>query len=512
MITLGLDIGSNSVGSAWIDTESRIIKLGVSVFPAGVDETDTKRGAPINQKRRQARSLRRCLARRSSRKRALRKLLTEAGLLPKDPKKLKPLFDVNPWLLRREALERPLHPHEFGRVLVHLNQRRGAIGVASDDEDDDGRKVKKAIDKLQSQIGDRTFGQFMADLMDERKTEITGKRAARINNPIRNRRDSFEFHADRTLIREEFNTLWAKQRSFQGTLSKRLTNELRLQLDDPERTLYDSDRKKAWRDGGAIFGQRRTYWNAGTLGRCDLEPTDHRCPIHDMHAQAYRVIETVNNIRITERGKQPRALTPDERNALIAALRKQKTGSIATVRRALRIDGRTLSKRGLSEDYYRLNLERDEDREINTDRFYRDIVHGVFGEKRWQAMSPPDRDSVNRALLKFDRDDEDHETKLLAGAQQWWGARARFRRKTRRGLEEPRANRQETQPVAPGDPKPHASDELLRRAMRPLAHRDRSPPDVRRGRRKPRKPRTARTLRTSRLRHSPHRPRLSDGR
>ncbi|MHC4444259.1 MAG: hypothetical protein ACYTA5_16805, partial [Planctomycetota bacterium] len=74
-ITLGLDIGTNSVGSAWVDTEREEISLGVSVFPAGVEETDTKRGSPKNQKRREKRSQRRSIARRSGRKRALRGFL-----------------------------------------------------------------------------------------------------------------------------------------------------------------------------------------------------------------------------------------------------------------------------------------------------------------------------------------------------------------------------------------------------------------------------------------------------
>jgi CRISPR-associated endonuclease Csn1 len=70
-ISLGLDIGSNSVGSAWVDTETRIVEMAVSVFPAGVEESEAKRGNPVNQKRRAKRQQRRSLARRSRRKRRL---------------------------------------------------------------------------------------------------------------------------------------------------------------------------------------------------------------------------------------------------------------------------------------------------------------------------------------------------------------------------------------------------------------------------------------------------------
>ena len=48
-VLLGLDIGTNSVGSAWVDTDREEVHLGVSVFPAGVDEQETRRGDPKNQ-------------------------------------------------------------------------------------------------------------------------------------------------------------------------------------------------------------------------------------------------------------------------------------------------------------------------------------------------------------------------------------------------------------------------------------------------------------------------------
>lgn len=79
---LGLDVGSNSIGSAWIDTESGEIQLGVSVFPAGIENSDTKRGAPLNLARRTARLQRRSLRRRAQRKRELREFLSANGLRP----------------------------------------------------------------------------------------------------------------------------------------------------------------------------------------------------------------------------------------------------------------------------------------------------------------------------------------------------------------------------------------------------------------------------------------------
>jgi len=127
---LGLDIGSNSVGSTWIDRQTGHITTGVSVFPAGVDEAADKRGEPKNAKRRMTRRTRITLARRASRKRALRLKLIEAGFLPADEAGFKALLETtDPWALRRKGLDEPLSPHEFGRVLLHLAQRRGALGL-----------------------------------------------------------------------------------------------------------------------------------------------------------------------------------------------------------------------------------------------------------------------------------------------------------------------------------------------------------------------------------------------
>lgn len=438
LTTLGLDMGSNSVGSAWVDTRRREIHLAVSVFPAGVEEGEDKRGAPKNQKRRERRGQRRSIARRAGRKRQLRRLLAQVGLLPAEGQAWDHALDKkgkeprqSPWELRREGLNRPLTPHEFGRVLRHLNQRRGALGIRADSEDEEqaeggkGRKrnskddeqdeaakaehaVKEAIDATRKALGGRTFGQMIADLHDQRKSPVPGKKGKFFHAAVRNRRDAFEFHGDRHVIREEFDRLWETQRSFGGKLADLLTDDLKRQLDNPA----ENDR---WRHQGILFGQRRTYWRLGTLGQCDLEPTDRRCPLADRHAQEYRVVETVNNIRIQKAGEEERPLTEVQRANVVRALRAKKTGSVATVRTALAIN-----KKGVKE-FYSLNLERDPDRKINTDWFYCEIVHGAFGQDAWEKMSQQQRESVNRAVLKFDPDKQEHAARLGQGAVKWWG-------------------------------------------------------------------------------------------
>ena len=95
-VTMGLDIGSNSVGSAWVDTDNREIVLGVSVFPAGVEQSETKRGSPKNHRRREKRSQRRNIRRRARRKHLLRSVLISAGLLPAEPVEWDRLVQADP--------------------------------------------------------------------------------------------------------------------------------------------------------------------------------------------------------------------------------------------------------------------------------------------------------------------------------------------------------------------------------------------------------------------------------
>src|SRR5690606_30154162 len=196
------------------------------------------------------------------------------------------LETTDPWELRRRGLNSPLTPYEFGRVLLHLAQRRGAAGL--DPEADDDGKVKAAIAAVQFAMLDRygspadkasaaelrekihtlgkkrrrtdqenaqveeaseaikamcrslladdrvSFGRFVADLRDERRTPIDtpdtrsesrGPREWR--QPVRNRAGAYEFCADRGMIRDEFAKLWGAQKRFGGKLAALLTDELR---------------------------------------------------------------------------------------------------------------------------------------------------------------------------------------------------------------------------------------------------------------------------------------------
>lgn len=438
---LGLDIGSNSVGSAWRD-EAGNWTTATSVFPAGVDESDDKRGDPKNAKRRMTRRTRITLRRRAERKRLLRLKLIETGLLPADAQGFKLLLETtDPWALRTEGLDRALSPHEFGRVLLHLSQRRGALGLKiadaeegeeGGDSEEDG-KVKAAISAVRAKMTQskaRTFGEFIQQIRNQRITPITTRDIRREKDrkgerqwrgAIRNKAGSYEHCADRAMIRHEFNLLWDIQKSKNGELSTLLTPQLRGELDS------DSG-DSTWRHKGLLFGQRRQSWDLGTLGRCVLEPTERCAPHADRYASAWRVVETINNLRIIERGREDRPLTVEERRKIKMFL----SGPLGTITKG-KFKGRPKQSASITDlrdlmgwgragksAAFRFNFEdSEEEREINTDWFNREIVHGAVTVQRWEAMGENVREGLNRAILKYDPDNEADAVKLRAGAISW---------------------------------------------------------------------------------------------
>jgi CRISPR-associated endonuclease Csn1 len=435
-VSLGLDIGTNSVGSAWVDTDAMLVRPAVSVFPAGVEEKEEGRGAPKNQQRRQKRSLRRSLARRSARKRHLRAFLVKVGLLPSESAAMQELLAQDPWQLRRRALDEPITPFQFGRILLHMAQRRGALGIVFDEESeekpdqstanaakaDDEGAVKKAIGETRRAMEEqksRTFGEFMAQRAQTLRVAVSpdpgrrrchrkrpGAPATSVPVPIRNKHGEFLFHADREMLRDEFGQIWAAQRQLSNDLAALLTDEVRVKLDHPRKTLV-------WRHQGLLFGQRNTYWRTGTLGRCSLEPTDQCVPIADRHASYFRVVETVNNIRL--RGPQSASFLPldaRQRAQVIEKLRSQKTATVKTIRAVLGIDKRSLRRSRSHEGHFALNLERDVEREINTDWFHRTIVLAGVGLEIWNNWGESRREGLNQAILRFDPA-SDHDASAL---------------------------------------------------------------------------------------------------
>lgn len=133
---LGLDIGTNSIGWAIIEEENeapkRIVDAGSRIIPMGTEKEEFESGNSItkNAKRRQARGARRLNQRYKLRRQRLITVLQAIGWMP--DKLGRPFTKGQPQLstlelygLRERALRERIELIEFGRILYHLNQRRG---------------------------------------------------------------------------------------------------------------------------------------------------------------------------------------------------------------------------------------------------------------------------------------------------------------------------------------------------------------------------------------------------
>lgn len=125
---LGLDLGVSSIGWALIEeseNQKKIISMGSRIIPLSTDDkVEFTAGNTIskNQKRTAKRTQRKGYDRYRLRRKALTEVLIKNNMFDPDLFKLKPL---ELWGLRAKAVKEQISLKELGRVLYHLNQKRG---------------------------------------------------------------------------------------------------------------------------------------------------------------------------------------------------------------------------------------------------------------------------------------------------------------------------------------------------------------------------------------------------
>ncbi|QOJ16685.1 MAG: type II CRISPR RNA-guided endonuclease Cas9 [Phycisphaeraceae bacterium] len=386
-MTLGLDLGPTSIGWALVDEEEgRIVATGVRVFPEGVDRDQQGAEHPKNEQRRIARGMRRQIARRARRKKALRAALVEAGLYPAEPAEQGRLDALDPYVLRRRALTEALVPFEFGRILIHLNQRRGFLSNRRED-----RKRRKETSELLNEISS------LAASIEEAGHETLGQHFAsiRAGNPRERVRGH---HTRRDMYEREFDLLWDRQHVHHPQL---LTDQLK--YGDAGRQSFPKEPDPPARKGrsllqrfglhGIIFFQRPMYWPKSVIGRCELHPREKRCPRADRAAQRFRLLQEVNNLRIldTTTGEE-RALESHERALLIEYLRVAKERTFDQIRKMF-------SKKLDWPESIRFNLERGDRSKLlgmPTDAIL--SAKSLFG-KAWHDRTEDEKNRIVRTLL-----------------------------------------------------------------------------------------------------------------
>lgn len=305
MITrLGLDIGTNSIGWCLYDGDS-IRDIGVRIFSDG---RDPKSGASLAVDRRTARAMRRRRDRYVRRRSALLKALVETGLMPADGGQAKAISECDPYELRAAALDTALTPHEIGRALFHLNQRRGfksnRKAERKSGEDQEGGKIAggaKALDVAMAEAGAETYGKF-----------LNGRETKRVR--MRAEGDGYDFYPERRHLEAEFDAIWSEQANHNSGL------------------LTDAARDRLRR---IIFFQRPL--KTPEVGVCSFFNEARRLAKAHPLFQELRLYQEVNQLEITRAGATSRKLQIAQRDAIILKLKSVKTASFSALGKLLKL-------------------------------------------------------------------------------------------------------------------------------------------------------------------------------
>lgn len=290
MRILGFDIGITSIGWAYVEGEE-LKDCGVRIFTKA---ENPKNGDSLAAPRREARGVRRRLARRKVRLNMIKRLLCkEFGLNLSDyfandgelPKAYETTKDTkSPYELRSLALEQKLEPKELARVILHIAKHRGYGNKhAKTGSDKDSGKVLSAIkvnetamkDKYQS-VGEYLYKEFYQKLRLE--SEKKGNNITKEFKNVRNKKESYEHCVAQEQVRAELELIFAKQKEFGITFSENFESQI------IETAFYQRDLKS--------FEDK--------VGKCVFYENENRAPKDSLSAMEFvaltRIINTLKNL------------------------------------------------------------------------------------------------------------------------------------------------------------------------------------------------------------------------
>ena len=333
---LGLDLGVGSIGWCLIALDAQgdpaeILGMGSRVVPLTNlgDDKDFSKGKAFtaNQKRTARRTMRRGFARYQLRRYRLRRELEKVGMLPDAALIQLPLLEL--WELRERAATagRRLTLPELGRVLCHINQKRGYRHVKSDAAaivGDEGEKkdsnsaylagIRANDEKLQDEH--KTVGQYFAEQLRQNQSESpTGGISYRIKDQI--------FSRQRYI--DEYDQIMAAQRvHYPDILTDEFIRMLRDEVIFMQRPLKSCKHLVSLCEFEKQERVMRVQQDDGKGGRQLVERKvkfgPKVAPKSSPLFQLCRIYEAVNNIRLTRPDGSPRDITPEERDKLVAYL------------------------------------------------------------------------------------------------------------------------------------------------------------------------------------------------
>ena len=350
---LGLDLGVGSIGWCLIALDAQgdpaeILGMGSRVVPLNnaTDAADFSIGKAFtaNQERTARRTMRRGFARYQLRRYRLRRELAKVGMLPDAALIQLPLLEL--WELRERAATAGecLTLPELGRVLCHINQKRGYRHVKSDAAaivGDEGEKKKDSNsaylagirandEKLQDEH--KTVGQYFAEQLRQNQSESpTGGISYRIKDQI--------FSRQRYI--DEYDQIMAAQRvHYPDILTDEFIRMLRDEVIFMQRPLKSCKHLVSLCEFEKQEKVMRVQQDDGKGGRQLVERKvkfgPKVAPKSSPLFQLCRIYEAVNNIRLTRPDGSPRDITPEERAKIVAHLQSSASLSFVALKKLLK--------------------------------------------------------------------------------------------------------------------------------------------------------------------------------
>lgn len=328
---IGLDIGITSVGWSILENDykgepKRIVDLGVRIFDAAENPKD---GSSLAAPRREARSARRRLRRRSHRNQRLKKLFENQGLIQIESfteRYGKPgLPDV--YELRCEALDRILKGEELAQVLLHIAKHRGfQSNRRAELKEEENGKVLQATsenERLMEEKQYRTVGEML--YKDSKfKIPADGENSRSILN-TRNHGGNYFNTIKRSLLIDEVHTIFARQRELGSTIAGEEFEQTYLNIMCGQRSF----------DLGP--GEPSPY--AGNLiekmvGNCTLEPSEHRAAKACYTSEKFVMMQKLSHLRVRD-GKGEVVSLAEHFSEIIEMAYDKKKVTYAAIRKKL---------------------------------------------------------------------------------------------------------------------------------------------------------------------------------
>ena len=316
--TLGLDLGSNSIGWTIRDTSDnkfQFKKTGVITFNKGVGSNKSGEFS-FAAERTTHRSTRRLYQARKYKLWATLELLQENGYCPIDKESLNrwkhynkeealkgnggrkyPVEDllfenwikldfnndglpdyISPYQLRLELItikldfSIPENKHKLGRALYHIAQHRGfksSKKILTKEDDFNPDDLIGAEKKRSKAIG---------DLMEKHQVTTVGAAFA------------FEENAGNRIRKELHKDVLRKQLQEEV---KQIFDFQNLSFND----IFGTIEKPITINQSVIFWQRPLRSQKGTIGKCTLETNKYRCPVSHPSFEEFRALSLLNNIQ-----------------------------------------------------------------------------------------------------------------------------------------------------------------------------------------------------------------------